>query len=269
MKFMRIDVGKQMKRVLAALLICTGLCASVSVHSQTLSYNDTVKQMVRFTLVYLTVKGRLPDGTEIPPIEATGFLVSDDGHVVTAKHAVLSATHWEQYTERLVANNKTPLTYIQENFTYRGKLSKNDEQDFALVPIGVSDTSDLAVLKIRTWTETLKQKSWPILPIASLDSNSKTMRVAAWGFPKIADTETSYGGDFVSQISDVNILYDGKELITSANLGLQAGSSGGPVFNRRGQIVGVVYGGRDLQPNSYFTSGNVLAKFLDQLGVLR
>jgi S1-C subfamily serine protease len=95
------------------------------------------------------------------------------------------------------------------------------------------------------------------------------MRVAAWGFPKIADTETSYGGDFVSQISDVNILYDGKELITSANLGLQAGSSGGPVFNRRGQIVGVVYGGRDLQPNSYFTSGNVLAKFLDQLGVLR
>jgi hypothetical protein len=111
MKFMRIDVGKQMKRVLAALLICTGLCASVSVHSQTLSYNDTVKQMVRFTLVYLTVKGRLPDGTEIPPIEATGFLVSDDGHVVTAKHAVLSATHWEQYTERLVANNKTPLTY--------------------------------------------------------------------------------------------------------------------------------------------------------------
>lgn len=255
-----------------AILICLavglfGMCQPA--HSQDEeTYNDTVMRLVRYTLVYLKVKVELPDGTQPPDIEATGFLVSDDGYVVTAKHVAMSQARWEQFTDKLIAANMIPLTFVQAKFRYSGKLRKDDAESFELIPIAASETADIAVLKVKTWTERLRAKEWPILPIASLSSSSVKMKVAALGFPGGAGREATYGPNFASTIQEYGVMHDGKELV-SANLGLQPGASGGPVFNRRGQIVGVVYGGRALQADSYFTPGNVLAKFLDQLGIVR
>jgi S1-C subfamily serine protease len=232
------------------------------------SYQDTVRQLVRFGLVHLTVTGKLPDGTDIPTIEGTGFLISEDGHVVTAKHVAMTQTRWDQHADKLASMNLTPIAYAQKNITYTGKLRKNDAQSFKLIPIAASETADIAVLKVDTWTDRLQQKSWPILPIISLTGASKTMRVVAWGFPSAEPDEYYYGGDFEATISGIGVIYDGHEL-ASANLRLQPGTSGGPVFNRRGQIVGVVYGGRHLQATGYFTPGNIVQKFLDQLGIVR
>jgi S1-C subfamily serine protease len=259
-----------MRNIAALISLVVGLLAMCQpAHSQDAeTYNDTIMQLVRYTLVYLKVNVELPDGTHPPDIEATGFLVSDDGYIVTAKHVAMSQTRWEQFSDKLIAANKTPLTFAQEKFHYWGKLHKNDAESFELIPIGASDTADIAVLKLKTLTDRLRAKDWPILPIVSLSTASVKMKVAAWGFGAGAGTETQYGPNFTSTISEYGVMYDGKELVR-ANLGLQPGSSGGPVFNRRGHIVGVVYGGRALQSDSYFTPGNVVVKFLDQLGVVR
>lgn len=233
-------------------------------------YVETIKKLVRYTLVSIRVKGELPDGTTLPETEATGFLISHDGHVVTAKHVALTQVRWDQYSNRLAELGKSPLSYVQAKFSYTGKLRKDDAdaESFSLIPIATSETADLAVLKVSSWTQQLRRKGWPILPIGALDSNSVNMKVSAWGFPKGESVEYIYGDQFTGAITNYGVYYDGKEL-ASGNFSLQPGASGGPVFNRRGHIVGVVYGGRSLGQTSYFTPGNVLGSFIDQLGIVR
>lgn len=248
--------------------IALSWCGPAAAQQENTNYQETVRQFVGYTLVHVTVSGKLPDGTDFPSIEGTGFFVSDDGHVVTAKHVAMTKTRWDQHTEKLASLNLTPITYAQQFITYTGKLKKNDAVTFKLIPIAASETADIAVLRVETWTDRLREKSWPILPIIQLSNASKGMKVNAWGFPSAETQEFRYGGDFVSTITQFGVMHDGMEL-ASADLGLQPGTSGGPVFNRRGQIVGVVYGGRQLQPTAFFTPGNVVLKFLDQLGIVR
>ena len=99
-----------------ALLIC-GLPAQARAQEEDPSYQETVRQFVRYSLVHLTVSGKLPDGTDIAPIEGTGFLVSDDGHVVTAKHVAMMARMFSRTcstTERL-ASSVTMRTMATES----------------------------------------------------------------------------------------------------------------------------------------------------------
>lgn len=261
-----------MKTLLSPLIAVCFFIHSSTAFSQAsdVDYVETIKKLVGYTLVSIKVSGELPDGTSLPEIEATGFLISHDGHVVTAKHVALSQVRWDQHVIRLAELGKTPLSYAQEKFIYTGKLRKDDSdsESFKLIPIAASETADLAMLKVASWTNQLRQKAWPILPIASLDSNSLSMTVSAWGFPKGETINYIYGDLFAAKITNYGVYHDGKEL-ASGNLGLQPGASGGPVFNRRGHIVGVVYGGRALTPTSYFTPGNVLRSFIEQLGIVR
>ncbi len=257
------------------ILLASLIAGCLSIHSSAarpqapdVDFVETVKKLVRYTLVSIKVSGELPDGTNLSETEATGFLISHDGHVVTAKHVALSQVRWDQYGIRLAELGKTPLSYAQEKFIYTGKLRKDDSESFKLIPIAASETADLAMLKVASWTPQLRQKAWPILPIAVLDSNSVNMAITAWGFPKGEAVEFIYGDPFAAKITNYGVFHDGKEL-ASGNLGLQPGASGGPVFNRRGHIVGVVYGGRALTTTSYFTPGNVLRSFIEQLGIVR
>ncbi|QJW85452.1 trypsin-like peptidase domain-containing protein [Ramlibacter terrae] len=114
----------------------------------------------------------------------------------------------------------------------------------------------------------MKRLAWPILPLAFLSGASQGTGVSALGFPITSNVQNTYGPNFTSRITGVSVFHEGYELY-SANLGLEPGTSGGPVFNQKGQIVGVVYGGRELTNRAYFTPANVLAHFLNQLGIVR
>lgn len=255
---------------LCIALLSTGSSPALA-QSEPPTYGDTLSQLVRFCVVYLEVEGTLPDGSTIPRLEGTGFFVTHDAHVVTAKHVAMSKSNWATHTARLQAMRLTDQEYVRQNFRIQGRLDKKDAQAFELELLRAHENADIAVLRLKPQkaeTAEIRGRNWPVLPIASnLSPGSRGMRVAAWGFPQGNTWAQPYGSEFNrARILHFGHMHEGNELVATDET-LQPGTSGGPVYNRRGEIVGVIYGGRDLSPTAYFTPGNVLAGFLTYLGI--
>ncbi len=261
------------RRRIAPLLACLALhaaCTAPAIAQEadaSHTYGETLSRLLRFAVVYLEVNGTLPDGSTIPQIEGTGFFVTHDGHLVTAKHVAMSKTQWRTHQARLDKAGLKEKEFVRANFTFRGRLYKSDATPFELQLLDVHDSADIAVLKLKTETDRVRERAWPVLPIAgNLSAASANMRVAALGFPHGLGWAERYSEDFSAKITFYGHRHEGADLVATNTL-LQAGTSGGPVYNRRGEVVGVIYGGRELNPTSFFTPGNLVAGFLGYLGI--
>lgn len=146
------------------------------------------------------------DIPEVPAVEygyGTGFFVTTDGYILTNHHVVENAD------------------------TISVSLADRTELDAVLV--GSDESSDVAVLKV-------KGTNFPALPIAKGDTLKVGEPVLAIGSPFGFDYSASAG---IVSAKSRSIGREASVPFIQSDVALNPGNSGGPLFNQKGQVVGI------------------------------
>ncbi len=146
------------------------------------------------------------DGSPKPPSgSGSGVLIDKKGFIVTNSHVVGEAQEVE-----VLLSDKTKFT---------GKV------------VGRDPDTDLAVVKIDT------EKQLPFVPLG----NSKGVKVGQWvmavGNPFGLDRTVTVG--IISGLGRENVNLSRYENFIQTDASINPGNSGGPLFNVRGEIVGI------------------------------
>lgn len=154
-----------------------------------------------------------------PRSSATGFCISRDGYVVTARH----------------------FTRGRKSFKV---VTRDGKQDAELVREDPSN--DLAVLKV--------QGSLPALPIRRNGETKVGEKVATVGFPnpEVQGYEPKFNDGIVSSRSGIQ---DDRNTF-QISVALQPGNSGGPLVDMQGNVVGVVVAKLDAM-KTFTATGNL------------
>ena len=156
-------------------------------------------QVVRSSSMF----GQTATGTS----SGSGFVLTEDGHVVTNHHVV---------------ENATKVTVIM-----------HDGTEYTATLVGSDETNDVAVLKIN------EDVSLKAVEIGSSDALRVGDQVVAIGNPLGELTSTLTVG-YVSA-KERNVPTDGSTVINmiQTDAAINSGNSGGPLFNAMGQVVGI------------------------------
>ena len=141
----------------------------------------------------------------------SGFLIHPEGYVITNDHVVAG--------ERRVS-----ITQFRQD---KGELTKENYDNVRIVATG--GNVDLALLKI----EGHSNKVFPSVPLGSSQELRQGERVFAIGSPLGLERSVSEG---IISLRN-RIIQDRLHIQTTAEI--SPGNSGGPLFNYRGQVVGV------------------------------
>ena len=151
------------------------------------------------------------NGTEVLEgrIRGTGFIVSSDGYIITNYHVVEASNH------------------ITVRFT--------DESEYVAEYIGGDATIDIALLKINAAN----------LPVVALGNSAE---VPVGEFAIAIGNPSGMGDELVNTltvgyVSAVNreIRFNGyKQSFLQIDTAINPGNSGGPVFNSKGEVIGIV-----------------------------
>lgn len=139
-----------------------------------------------------------------PDFRATGFLIDGKGFIITNAHVV----------------NRLKTIYVENN---KGEY-------FTAQTIFVDKNTDLAILKINdTAFKTVNN-----LPYSINRTNSNLgEQIFTMGYPR---NEIVYGEGYVSAKSG----NDGDSTAYQVSVSVNPGNSGGPVLNKRGEIIGII-----------------------------
>lgn len=141
----------------------------------------------------------------------SGFIIHQDGYLITNDHVVAGET---QVTVTVFANGEKGM----------------DKQTWENVKIvALNGDLDLALLKI----ETPDNRKFPTVPFGDSDELKQGQPVFAIGAPLGLERSVSQG-----IISLKNRLENGRMYIQTTTQ-INPGNSGGPLFNLRGEVVGV------------------------------
>ena len=141
----------------------------------------------------------------------SGFIIHQDGYLITNDHVVAGET---QVTVTVFANGEKGM----------------DKQTWENVKIvALNGDLDLALLKI----ETPDHRKFPTVPLGDSDELKQGQPVFAIGAPLGLERSVSQG-----IISLRNRLESGRMYIQTTTQ-INPGNSGGPLFNLRGEVVGV------------------------------
>ena len=141
----------------------------------------------------------------------SGFMIHEDGYFITNDHVVAGET---QVTVTVFANGEKGM----------------DKQTWENVRIiALNANLDLALLKI----ETPDNKKFPTVPFGDSDEIKQGQPVFAIGAPLGLERSVSQG-----IISLKNRLEGGRMYIQTTTQ-INPGNSGGPLFNLRGEVIGV------------------------------
>ncbi|MET0210382.1 MAG: trypsin-like peptidase domain-containing protein, partial [Burkholderiaceae bacterium] len=135
--------------------------------------------------------------------QGSGFIVSNDGIVMTNAHVVQDA-------QEVVV-----------------KLT--DRREFRAKVLGVDKSTDIAVLKIEA-------KNLPVLPVGSTKQLKAGEWVLAIGSPFGFENTVTAG---VVSAKGRSLPDDGYVPFIQTDVAVNPGNSGGPLFNTRGEVVGI------------------------------
>ena len=167
-------------------------------------YKNNVDSVV---LITATVKGSNMFGQPTTGVSSgSGFVLSEDGYVVTNHHVVEGASEVD--------------VTMYDGTQYKAKI------------VGSDSTNDVAVLKIE---ETVKLQA---VKIGSSSVLSVGDQVVAIGNPLGELTSTLTVGYVSAKERDVTT--DGKTInMIQTDAAINSGNSGGPLFNSQGEVVGI------------------------------
>ncbi|MDO5768100.1 MAG: Do family serine endopeptidase [Psychrobacter sp.] len=149
---------------------------------------------------------RIPERSATPAIEhayGTAFFVTTDGYMLTNHHVVEGA-------------DKITVTL-------------NDRTELDAKLIGSDERSDVAVLKV-------KGNSFPALPIGDSNAIKVGEPVLAIGSPFGFDYSASAG---IVSAKSRNFSRETSVPFIQSDVALNPGNSGGPLFNQRGEVIGI------------------------------
>ena len=144
-------------------------------------------------------------------IYGTGFIISEDGYILTNYHVIETAYY----------NNVAPQIILRDGTTYSARI------------VGFEATNDVAVLKIEATGLT------PV-KIGSSDAVRVGESIYAVGNPNQLDYTITEG--IVSALDrEVQVDTTGSEItMFQISAAVNSGNSGGPVYNERGEVIGIV-----------------------------
>ena len=143
---------------------------------------------------------------DIPTVEygyGTGFFVTTDGYILTNHHVVERASH---------------IT-----------ITLKDRSELDVTLVGSDEASDIAVLKV-------KNGQFPALTVAKEDKLKVGEPVLAIGSPFGFDYSASAG---IVSAKSRNFSREAAVPFIQTDVALNPGNSGGPLFNQKGEVVGV------------------------------
>ncbi|MCD6251330.1 MAG: Do family serine endopeptidase [Psychrobacter sp.] len=149
---------------------------------------------------------RIPDQATTPAIEhayGTGFFVTSDGYMLTNHHVVAGA----------------------DNIT----VTLNDRTELDATLVGSDERSDVAVLKVAG-------SQFPALPIGDSNALKVGEPVLAIGSPFGFDYSASAG---IVSAKSRSFSRETSVPFIQTDVALNPGNSGGPLFNQRGEVIGI------------------------------
>jgi serine protease Do len=138
----------------------------------------------------------------------SGFIIHPDGYVMTNDHVVAGEN---EVTVTVFGNGTDRQTYNNVRI-----LATSAEQDLALLKI---DTPD--------------KRQFPTVPIGDTDEVKQGQTVFAIGAPLGLERSVSEG------IVSLRNRQDGGHIYIQTTTQINPGNSGGPLFNLRGEVIGV------------------------------
>jgi serine protease Do len=198
------------------------------------------------TTMCIGLLGSNRDGSIIPKMpQGTGFVVSRYGYVLTNSHVVRPSS---------TQNSIFPLfTVTGIRGTFDSNCDFSSAGSYQLQLVAFDEQVDLALLKVQQ--NFLGDKSqWRILPLG--DSN-----LLGQGDPLIvlgyANGTFEYNSTGAISATDT---FRGRFKFSNS---INHGNSGGPVLDARGYVVGIVWGGEELNNSAnYFIPINFAAGLL-------
>ncbi len=180
--------------------------ARVNVTKQ-ISEDELVKaQTAELLRQFFGSRLRLPDRAATPAVEhayGTAFFVTNDGYMLTNHHVVAGA----------------------DNIT----VTLNDRTELDATLVGSDERSDVAVLKV-------SGNQFPALPIGDSDTIKVGEPVLAIGSPFGFDYSASAG---IVSAKSRSFSRETSVPFIQTDVALNPGNSGGPLFNKRGEVVGI------------------------------
>lgn len=150
--------------------------------------------------------------TSSAPVSGTGFIVSENGYIVTNYHVI----------EYAYESNLTPSVIMHDGTSYEAAI------------VGVEESNDVAVLKI----DAVNLKP---VTLGNSDSLSVGDDVYAVGNP-LGELDFSMTTGHVSALDRLIATEDNADPISMFQIdaAVNSGNSGGPVYNAKGEVVGIV-----------------------------
>ena len=133
----------------------------------------------------------------------SGFIISPDGYILTNTHVIKGMTNI--------------------------KVTLNDKRQYPAKLIGQDEKSDVALLKIEA-------KNLPTVKIGNPDELRSGEWVAAIGAPFGFETSVTSG---IVSAKNRTLPDDGYMPFIQTDVAINPGNSGGPLFNLKGQVVGI------------------------------
>ena len=178
-------------------------------------------------------------------VDIDGGLDDNEYYIVTCHHIVSSAENIAVCVPDANARNYGDVDY-DERYMFTGYIGgdKQTNSDLAVSLVGGDVDSDIAVLKLKVGNSSLDIQKAPV-PATNQNELKYAQQVFAIGNPSGKLPMTFLGGN-ISYI-DRTVVLDGIGYmnVIQHDTMITHGSSGGALFNMKGQLIGITNAGSD------------------------